>query len=380
MRQDLVARDARILRSQVRVSQIGAPTNEEAARAAWVTRRFERMGYAVSSDAAGNVIAHWPGELLERPVCVLAHLDTVFPQGTDLAVRTEGARLTGPGIGDNSRGLAVMLSIARELATSGVRTERPLVFAATTGEEGLGDLRGAKQLFGGLAAGAAAAVVIDGAGDERIVHRALGARRFRITFAGAGGHSWAAFGTANPVHAAAIAAASLARLALPSEPRTTLTIGRIGGGISVNAIPQTAWLEVDARSSSPAALDRVERELEAACLAAAEEENARRAHGTVPLDLTIQLIGDRPCGELSADDPLVQLAEEATTLVGRRGELSMASTDANVPISLGIPAVAIGGGGRGGDAHTSDEWYDNTDGHRGIARALTLVCAAAGVR
>lgn len=153
----------------------------------------------------------------------------------------------------------------------------------------------------------------------------------------------------------------------------------MGGGISVNAIPESGWLEVDIRSSSPAALERVERELGAACLAAAQEENARRAHGTVPLAHTIQLIGDRPCGEVPAEDELVRLAVESTAVIGRDADLCMASTDANVPISLGIPAVAIGGGGRGGDAHTRDEWYDNQDGALGVARALTLVCAAAGL-
>jgi acetylornithine deacetylase/succinyl-diaminopimelate desuccinylase-like protein len=156
-------------------------------------------------------------------------------------------------------------------------------------------------------------------------------------------------------------------------------VGRIGGGISVNAIPEDAWLEVDVRSSAPGALDRVEADMRAACAAAAREENARRASGTAPLTHTVRQIGDRPCGEVPADDPLVRLAIETTALTGRDAELAMASTDANVPISLGIPAIAIGGGGRGGDAHTRDEWYDNTSGSLGLARALTIVCAAAGL-
>ena len=379
MRAHLAARDARVVRSQVRVSQIAAPTGQEEERGHWIGRRFARLGYEVRMDGVGNVVAQMAGAAAESAVCVIAHLDTVFPHGTDLAIRTDGNHLIGPGIGDNGRGLATMLAIAGAITRGKVRTVRPLLFAATTGEEGLGDLRGAKSLFAGIAAASAAAIIIDGAGDERIVHRALGSRRFRITFTGAGGHSWAAFGTANPVHAAAIAAATLARVSLPRTPRTTLTVGRMGGGISVNAIPESGWLEVDIRSSSPDALERVERELGAACLAAAQEENARRAHGTVPLAHTIQLIGDRPCGAVPADDDLVRLAMESTTLIGRAPELSMASTDANVPISLGIPAVAIGGGGRGGDAHTRDEWYDNQDGALGVARALTLVCAAARI-
>lgn len=379
VREGLAGRDERVLDLQVRVSQIPAPTGRESARAAWMGRRFSRMGYEVSTDDAGNVVARTAGRGVEASVWVLAHLDTVFPVDTDLTVRVDGHRLLGPGIGDNGRGLATMLVIAGALARGRVRTRLPVVFAATTGEEGLGDLRGAKRLFAHSAGASVAAIVIDGAGDDRIVHRALGSRRFRVTFTGVGGHSWAAFGTANPLHAAAIAAASLARVALPMDPRTTMSVGRMGGGISVNAIPESGWLEVDVRSSAPAVLDRVERDIGAACLAAAEEENARRAHGTVPLAHTIQLIGDRPCGEVPADDPLVRMAVESTALVGREAELSMASTDANVPISLGIPAVAIGGGGRGGDAHTRDEWYDNRGGSLGVARALTLVCAAAGL-
>jgi acetylornithine deacetylase/succinyl-diaminopimelate desuccinylase-like protein len=294
-------------------------------------------------------------------------------------VRRDGARLVGPGIGDNGRGLAVMLALAEEIDGRRLRTRRPVEFVATTGEEGLGDLRGAKHHFAGRGRDAAAAVALDGAGDERIIHRALGSRRYRIVFEGPGGHSWAAFGVPNAVHAAASAAARLAALALPGEPRTTLSVGRIGGGIAVNAIPDEAWLEVDLRSTSAAQIERVDRDVHVIARLAEQEENDRRSPGTPPLAASVRVIGDRPCGGLAPEHPLVVAAMEATRLVGRDPELAAASTDANVPISQGIPAIAIGAGGRGGDAHTRSEWFENTDGTLGVSRALTIVVSVAGL-
>ena len=375
-RSRLRARDASILRMQVAISEIAAPTGHEQRRAAWVARRFARLGLSdVRTDEAGNVIGRRPGSTNEPPVAICAHLDTVFPRETSLTFRQDGGRLVGPGIGDNGRGLAAMIALAEEVDGKRLRTRRPIDFVATTGEEGLGDLRGAKHFFARYES--AAVVALDGAGDERVIHRALGSRRYRIVYRGTGGHSWAAFGVPNAVHAAGTAAARLAALALPREPRTTLSVGRIGGGISVNAIPEEGWLEVDLRSTSAAMLERYDREVRLIARAAEREENARRAHGTAPLTLSIECIGDRPCGETPADHPLVLAAVEATRLVGREPELATASTDANVPISLGIPAIAIGAGGRGGDAHTPSEWFDNTEGTLGIARALTIVAQAA---
>ncbi|HEX6534491.1 MAG TPA: M20/M25/M40 family metallo-hydrolase [Gemmatimonadaceae bacterium] len=376
-RRALAARDDAIMATQVAVSEIAAPTGEEQARGAWVADRFRALGLRdVRTDAAGNVVGRRPGASDDAPVVVCAHLDTVFPRGVALRVRRAGSRYAGPGIGDNGRGLAVMLALAEIIDGVSLCTRAPVDFVATTGEEGAGDLRGAKTLFAGEAAGARAAIALDGAGDERIVHRALGSRRYRIAFSGAGGHSWTAYGVPNAVHAAAIAAARLARISLPSEPRTTLSVGRIGGGISVNSIPDEGWLEVDLRSISPAMLDRFDREVRAVARAAEMEENQRRARGTSPLECTIQVIGDRPSGETPAEHPLVRMAIEATRLVGRSPELATASTDANVPISLGIPAIAIGAGGRGGDAHTPAEWFDNTDAQAGVARALGIIIGA----
>ncbi len=378
-RELLRARDGQIIRSQVEISEIAAPTGDEAERGALVAQYFASAGLEqVRTDDTGNVIGLRQGtDPTLAPVILCAHLDTVFPHGTALAVRTEGSRLMGPGIGDNGRGLAVMIALAGAIDGCSVRTRRPLLFAATVGEEGAGDLRGARALFAGDGAGAHAAIAIDGAGDERIVHHALGARRIRVTFRGPGGHSWAAYGISNPVHAAAATAARLSELVLPVTPRTTLSVTRIGGGLSVNAIPEEAWLEVDLRSTNAAVLSRYAREITIAAIAGAEREDGLRARGTPTLDLAIDVIGDRPCGTVSADNPLVRAAFAATRLVGRTPSGATASTDANVPIGLGIPAVAIGAGGRGGAAHTVGEWYDNADGPVGIARALTLAVAAA---
>lgn len=361
------------------VSEIAAPTGDESRRGEWIARRFAALGLRdVHRDAAGNVVG-WRGQESDiAPVVVCAHLDTVFPSDTALRVRADGPRLIGPGIGDNGRGLAAMLALAEEIDGRNVRTARPIQFVATTGEEGVGDLRGMKHLFAG--ATASAVIALDGAGDERIVHRALGSRRYRITFVGTGGHSWAAYGVPNAVHAAGIATMRIAALELPRCPRTTLSVCRIGGGLSVNSIPPDSWLEVDLRSTSQSVIARIDQEIRAVVGAAAEEENTRRAQGTAPLGARIEVIGDRPCGETGAEHPLVELAMDATRRIGREAELTTASTDANVPISRGIPAIAIGAGGRGGEAHTASEWFDNRDGPLGIARALTIVVGAAELR
>jgi acetylornithine deacetylase/succinyl-diaminopimelate desuccinylase-like protein len=378
-RRRMTARDAAIVRVQVAVSEIAAPTGEEQRRAAWIARRFTALGLSdIRSDAAGNVIGRRRGVRALPAVAVCAHLDTVFPRGTAVRVRQDGELLLGPGIGDNGRGLAAMLALAEEIDGVRLQTDRPIDFVATTGEEGTGDLRGAKAFFRSRE-DVAAAIALDGAGDERIVHRGLGSRRYRIVYRGPGGHSWAAFGVVNPVHAAGTAIAKLASIIVPREPRTTLSVGRVGGGIAVNAIADEAWLEVDLRSTTVRMLDRYEREVRLAVRAAEIEENARRATGSPPLSCAVETIGDRPCGDVPADHPLVLSAIDATRLIGREPELSTASTDANVPISLGVPAIAIGAGGRGGDAHTPGEWFDNTSGTVGLARALTIVVAAAGL-
>lgn len=345
-----------------------------------MAERLRDAGVAnVTTDASGNVIARIAGRQPGPGVAVLSHLDTVLAPDAVVRIHQEGARLVGPGINDNARGLAVMLAIADVLASGRVTTDGPVVLVGTTGEEGAGDLRGAKHFFA-TQPRPAAAIALDGAGDDRIVNAALGSRRLRIAFDGPGGHSWSAFGTVNAVHAAASCAATLARLAMPAGPRSTLSVGRIGGGESVNAIPSHAWLEVDARSADAGTLSTLERDVRRAVAAAVDEENRCRAPGTPPLSATIERFGDRPSGLTPASHPLVVAAMEITRALGREPRLAVASTDANVPMSLGIPAIAIGAGGIGGDAHTEREWFENVEGPRGITRALAIIVAAAALQ
>lgn len=375
----LDARDEQTLESQVRLAEIPAPTDGEAERARWVAAALRARGLHPAHDAAGNVLALRPGSERSAPVVVCAHLDTVFDAGTSHAVQRESDRLVGPGIGDNARGLAAMLAIVEAVQAADVRTRRPLLFAATTGEEGAGDLRGARHLFATAASSAHAAIALDGAGDDRVVTHALGARRYRVTYHGAGGHSWASYGTPNAVHAAAGLAATLAAWPMPGLPRTTLSVSRIGGGSAVNAIPCDAWLEIDVRSTSPADLDRLDERIRRAAERSGEAENLRTGDGRHALRLHIASIGNRPGGALDGDAMLGHLAFEATRLIGRDPASAVASTDANVPLALGIPAIALGGGGVGGDAHTPHEWYENRDGALGIGRVLTIVASVAGL-
>lgn len=378
----LAAANPQTLDWQCAVTRVAAPTGAESARAMWMAARFAEIGWTdVQIDAAGNLIARRPvtgvpGAAMPAVWCC-AHLDTVFADPAPRVDR-DGARLSGPGIGDNGRGLAALLAIAAALQHGDLQTPREIVLACTVGEEGLGDLRGMKHLMAHATPTPAAVIAIDGAGDDRIVNGALGSTRWRITFTGVGGHSWADYGVANPVHAVTAVAAALQAIALPRAPRTTLTVARIGGGESINSIPREGWIEVDIRSLTSAVLADLERTLRDTVARVERHENARRAHGSTALTSEIQLLGQRPCGMLDADAPLVRLAEQATRAIGATPRLAIGSTDASVPIALGIPAIAIGAGGRGGGTHTPDEWYDDTNGVHGLQRALRIIVAAAG--
>lgn len=375
----LAQHDARTLDAQVTLAEIPAPTGGEAARGRHVGEAFQRLGMPATIDAVGNVLARRDGTSGEPAVVVCAHLDTVFEQATVHVTRREHGIITGPGIGDNARGLAGMLAIAEAMQATAVRTRRPILFSATTGEEGAGDLRGARHLFATAASDAWAAIALDGAGDERVVTHALGIRRFRVHFAGPGGHSWASYGVANALHAAAALAAELAAWRLPSTPRSALTVSRMAGGTAINAIPDAAWLEVDVRSISSRELDRLERDLRVAARRAADGENARRRPATPEVTADVAVIGDRPGGGAVSAPFIADAAFDATRLIGRLPEAAVASTDANIPLSLGVPAVALGAGGRGGDTHTPHEWFENRDGALGLARVMTLLVTLAGL-
>jgi len=372
------------LARQAALSATPAPTGAEGARGARVAELFREIGLShVGVDQAGNVCGWLANGHGSAPVVLAAHLDTVFGPEVDVRVKRRGQRLEGPGISDNARGLAALLAVAEALVATGVPTARPILFAATVGEEGSGDLRGVKYLLNGKRETGngkpAAFIALDGAGLERVIHRALGSKRYHVTFRGPGGHSWAAFGVANPANAVGRAAALLADLPIATAPRTTCAVVGLGGGTGLNSIPQDAWLDLDLRSEDPRALAQLDVTVRAALERAADDENRSRSTGTPPLRLEVQLVGDRPCGITPRVHPLVQAAIAANRALGHDAELTSASTDANAPIALGIPAIALGAGGKAGDAHLTTEWYENVEGALGIVRALLVTAAMAEV-
>jgi tripeptide aminopeptidase len=371
----LADHDADVLAWQRAVAEIPAPTGGEERRAAFVAGRFAAQGLgAVRRDGAGNVLARF-GEGPGAGVVLAAHLDTVFAEDTPHAVAVVDGRLVAPGIADNARGVAALLAVAAGLRLAGAALRRPVTFVATTGEEGAGDLKGAKHLFEDAAFVPDAFVAVDGAGSDRVVHRALGSRRLRAVFHGPGGHSWAAFGVANPAHAVGHAVSGIAALPLPATPRSAASVVRIGGGSGLNTIPQDGWLELDLRSESEAALEGLFAGASQALGRALDTVNRQRTAGTPALTLELVPLGTRPSGTTDLSHPLVQAAAAATRLVGHTPEFAAASTDANVAIARGVPGIALGGGGRGGDPHLPTEWYDNTGGPEGIFRLLLVTLA-----
>lgn len=380
-RRKLRSFDDATIEDMLAIVRIPAPPFGEAARAAFVADRLATLELTVSVDEIGNVVGARPGAVDLPPVIVSAHLDTVFPAETEISVRRNGGRLHAPGIADNSRGLAAMLALARVLKEQDLPTRHPVFFVATVGEEGVGDLRGVKHLFraGSPMRNALAFISLDGSGRRRIVYRAIGSRRFRITIAGPGGHSWADWGIANPIHALGLAIGGIAQIEVPRTPRSALTVGRIGGGTSVNAVPEEAWCEIDLRSESGNILADMESEVRRTVEAAADHTNAHRKRGTQALSVDIRLIGDRPSGETPVNSAVVRAARAATRAFGDTPELVASSTDANIPIALGIPAIAIGAGGESGGTHTMDEWYANEGGPEGLERALLILLEVAGL-
>jgi tripeptide aminopeptidase len=364
----------RTVHDMLAIVEIPAPSFEERDRADWLDARWRQAGFPrPERDAVGNVITQYGSG--GAPVIVAAHLDTVFPRETPLAVRRDNGTITAPGIADNARGVAVMLAVAELLADAAIATTRPILFVGSVGEEGAGDLHGMKHLFreGGGLDNVHAFIAIDGSGIRRIIHRAVGARRLRCTLRGPGGHSWADRGGPNALHAAADAMTRIARTTLPPDVPASLTVARAAGGISINAIPAEAWFEVDARSESASHL----ADLEAAVRAALDSVVAETEPGA--LSCAIEIIGDRPAGATPLEHPLVAAAVAATEHVGHPAELAASSTDANVPMARGVPAVAIGGGGESGGTHTPGEWYHDRDGAAGVVRALLTVLLAAGM-
>jgi acetylornithine deacetylase/succinyl-diaminopimelate desuccinylase-like protein len=370
------ANEPQTIDTQIRLTEIPAPPFMEAERGAEVRRLFEAAGLQrVRVDKAGNVLGERPGAALHPHVVVAAHLDTVFPEGTDVKVRRDGAVLHAPGVGDDSRGLAVLVAIARAMNQAKLQTPGPVTFVADVGEEGLGDLRGVKALFDDTLHGTVDRfVTIDGTGMS-IAHTFVGSRRYRVTFRGPGGHSFTDFGLPNPIGALGRAIATIGDIR-PTDSQTTFNVGRIGGGTSVNAIPGEAWMEIDARSAERRALLVLDGQIQAALDAALKAEHGRW-QATNVLRMTKEVVGDRPAGASPASSLVVQTALAATRAVGAVPVAAISSSDANYPTSLRIPSIQIGGGGQGSDAHALTESYDTTDSWRGTQRALLLVIALA---
>lgn len=376
---------------QMNLVAIPAPPFGEQARSEWTAARFKEIGLNdVQLDDVGNVIGILPATNLPAessgPVVVLsAHLDTVFPAGTPLnpvVNRVNGnLRLNAPGSCDNGAGVAGMLAIVQALIHSDVQLAVPIIVLANVGEEGEGDLRGVRHFYdhSPLANRIAAHIVLDGAGADSAVTQALGSRRFQVNICGPGGHSFTDAGTPNPIAALAAALATLADTSLPNEPRTTLNLGTVHGGTSVNSIPESATASIDFRSTSPSELLRLEVALRSRVEDAVEHANALaktfRSRG--PLSFTIEKIGDRPAAQLPAESPVLDTLRSVDRHLGLRTDLRLGSTDANIPIARGVPALSLGAGGQGGGAHTVAEWYVDKDREIGLRRIMLLTLAIA---
>jgi tripeptide aminopeptidase len=381
----------RLMRWQADLVVIPAPPFGEAARSAWMADRFREAGLdSIHIDAAGNVLAELPSSANpdpdsagDSPVILLsAHLDTVFPLGTPLTPVINADRIEAPGACDNAAGVIGMLAIAHALAASRMPLPALLIFCANVGEEGEGDLRGVRHLYNHppLAGRVAAHIVLDGGGAETAVTQALGSKRFLVRIDGPGGHSFTDSGTANPIAALAAAIASLSATELPHEPRTTLNIGTIQGGTSVNSIPESAQAAFDFRSTDLRELVRLEVALHRAVEDAVEIANARQRSRTgmeraTRLTFRIETIGDRPAAELPPDSPLMAALLAVDRHLGLRTDLRLGSTDANIPLARGIAAVSLGAGGEGGGAHTRGEWYSAVNRELGLKRVLLLTLA-----
>jgi len=366
------------INEQVRLTEIPAPPFKETVRGLELKRMFEKLGLKdVRVDKEGNVIGVRPGALPRPNVVVAAHLDTVFPEETDVRVKRQGKLLIGPGIGDNGRGLAVMLSIIRALDEGGVMTTGTLTFVANVGEEGLGDLRGVKTLFNDTLKGQIDSfIAIEPGAANRITNGGVGSYRYRVSFKGPGGHSYGAFGMANPIHALGRAIAKIGELKVPQNPKTTFNVGRVNGGTSVNSIAFEAWFEVDLRSETMVALEALRDQFTAAVNAGVNEENIRW-NNRAAVSAEMELVGFRPAGQTADDSAIARIARASVVAMGGIPAFDSGSTDSNLPMQLGIPALTLRGGGNNRGAHSLDETFDTTDAHLGPQTILLTVVALA---
>jgi tripeptide aminopeptidase len=371
---------------QARITEIPAPPFKETERAADMKKALAAIGLRVRTDEVGNVIGELAGTSESEFVLITAHMDTVFPEGTDVHVKRERGMLYAPGISDNGAGLAALLGIARAIREMKIANRRTIIFAADVGEEGEGNLRGIRKLVEDYGKKLSAVIALDGASTDYVVTQALASRRIEIILTGPGGHSWTDFGMPNPIDALARGIARfLKTIEVPGSPRTTFNIGEIEGGGSVNSIPARAAIKVDIRSEQERDISRVETALRDAIKSGISEEmaasNARgvATGGAAGIEMQLKLLGARPGGDLTAGSALLQSVMDADRFLGNRSRMERSSTDANIPLSEGIPAISIGGGGTAGGAHTLGEWFDPAGREMGLKRVLLTVLSAAGV-
>ncbi|HEX5068605.1 MAG TPA: M20/M25/M40 family metallo-hydrolase [Vicinamibacterales bacterium] len=369
----------------VSLTEIPAPPFKEDRKGAAFMQMLREAGLSdVERDPEGNVMGVRRGTGGGPLIAIAAHLDTVFPEGTDVRVKRDGTRLSAPGIGDNTRSVAVLLAMIRAMDAGGIRTTADILFVGDVGEEGLGDLRGVKYLFtkGRYKDRISQFIALDGSGPgDNIVTGAVGSKRYLVTFKGPGGHSYGAFGLVNPAFAMAAAIQQFQAIKVPPSPKTTFNVGRVGGGTSVNSIPQDVWMEVDMRSESPLELEKVETAFLAMVRSAVDGENRARSTTEGKVAADVKLIGARPSGRTASTAPIVQIASEAAMAAGLTPTFNYSSTDANLPISLGIPAIRLESGGTSDRAHAPDEWIDveKTVSLRGIRVVLATLLALAGL-
>ena len=365
---------------QARLTEIPAPPLQEAPRAAALKELLAEAGLSVQIDKAGNVIGELRGVNEREIVIVSAHLDTVFPAGTEVKVHREGSRMTAPGISDNGTGVAALLALARAVRFARLKPERTILFVGDVGEEGEGNLRGMRALVDTYRSNLKAVIVLDGSSTDHVTTKALASRRLEASVTGPGGHSWSDFGMPNPINALVRGSVRFINTKVPASPRTTFNIGQIEGGTSVNSIPYEARLKVDIRSESEDELTRLESALRE-CIAAGvrDEMDSARDRSKGKLEWKVELLGSRPGGELASDSPLLAALRAADEFVGNVSRIERSSTDANIPLSMGIEALSIGAGGNGGGAHSLQEWYDSAGREAGLKRTLLTVLGISGV-
>ena len=365
---------------QVRITEIPAPSFQEGARAAAVKALLAEAGLQAQIDKTGNVVGELRGANEKEIVAIAAHLDTVFPPGTDVKVHRNGTRMTAPGISDNGSGVAALLALARAVQFAHIKPQRTILFVADVGEEGEGNLRGMRAIVEAYRGKLKGVVVLDGSGTDHVTTKALASRRLEAEITGPGGHSWSDFGMPNPINALVRGSVRFINTKVPANPRTTFNIGQIEGGTSVNSIPYEARLKVDIRSESEDELTRLESALRECIIAGVRDEmESARDRSKGKLEWKVELLGSRPGGELPADSPLLAALRSADEFLGNQSRLERSSTDANIPLSLGIEAISIGAGGSGGGAHSLQEWYDSAGREMGLKRALLTILGISGV-